>query len=734
MQRRLLYEDRVEESAAALGAPVTGDVRRAIEGSDFPFECLSDVAELESWRKEVHRPIYHLHKWWAQRLGSVFRGLILGTFAPSGADLLKLFYQPVRIPGVVVFDPFLGSGTTVGEALKLGCRAIGRDINPVAEFVVRTAVREYRRADVEETFRVLERDVSGQILRFYRAKLADGSLADVLYYFWVKVVPCLACHASVDLFSSYVFSQHAYASRNPEVARAVCPGCGEILQLRYDADQVECRGCGLAFDPQSGPARGTQATCGSCHQSFKIAAAVRALGHPPEHRLYAKMVLTAEGEKQYVRANDFDRELYELAAASLKGREAPYPVAQLEPGYNTNQALKYGYTHWHQMFNARQLLCLSILADRIGRIDAEAMRELFTCLFSGVLEFNNMFASFKGEGTGAVRHMFSHHILKPERTPLEANVWGTPKSSGSFSTLFESRVRRALAYREDPFEIRVPTRTGNGRAGSEKVRGLSVPLGHPVVSTFAEFTRDSAAVYLSCGDSARTDLGAESVDAVITDPPFFDNVHYSQLADFFYVWQRHVLGGQGSRGRETTRSLGEVQQTQASVFTDRLAGVWSECHRVLKPEGLLVFSYHHSRHEGWSCVLEALLRGGFVIEAAHPVKAEMSVAAPKQLAREPIDLDIILVCRKRAGEADGQPQVTQILAAAAVQASEQIGRLVGTGRSLSRNDVRVTLMAQVIRRLSGWSWSPELAHLVEGTQAAVEYAIDELHAAVSPRV
>ena len=64
-----------------------------------------------------------------------------------------------------------------------------------------------------------------------------------------------------------------------------------------------------------------------------------------------------------------------------------------------------------------------------------------------MLEFNNLFASYKGEGTGAVRHMFSHHILKPERTPIEANVWGTPKSSGSFSNLFRSRLLRAIEYR-----------------------------------------------------------------------------------------------------------------------------------------------------------------------------------------------------------------------------------------------------------------------------------------------
>src|SRR5262249_9453225 len=155
--------------------------------------------------------------------------------------------------------------------------------------------------------------------------------------------------------------------------------------------------------------------------------------------------------KIYRPADGFDRALYEEARAELAKRSAAYPTVPIKPGYNTNQALKYGYSHWHHMFNDRQLLCISMLADRIRAIPDQAEREAFSCLLSGVLEFNNMFASFKGEGTGAVRHMFSHHILKPERTPLEANVWGTPKSSGAFSTLFESRILRAVEYSENPF-------------------------------------------------------------------------------------------------------------------------------------------------------------------------------------------------------------------------------------------------------------------------------------------
>ena len=197
------------------------------------------------------------------------------------------------------------------------------------------------------------------------------------------------------------------------------------------------------------------------------------------------------------------------------------------------------YRYWHEMFNDRQLLCLSILVDRIRKITDRTVRELFTCLFSGVLEFNNMFASYKGEGTGAVRHMFAHHILKPERVPLEANVWGTPKSSGSFMTMFQGRIRRAIEYAQNPFELRTGRRSG--RKATEKVYGLSRSLGFDIASNLRSFN-EGRHVYLSCGDSSRTDLEAGSIDAIVTDPPFFDNVHYSQLADFFHVWQRHILG------------------------------------------------------------------------------------------------------------------------------------------------------------------------------------------------
>ncbi|HCC33982.1 MAG TPA: hypothetical protein DEQ28_08835 [Clostridiales bacterium] len=695
---------------------------RAIENGAFPFETLSNIAEIESWRKEINRPLYHIHKWWAQRLGTVFRAMVIGAFAPKDADILDLFYGPVRISDAVVFDPFMGSGTTVGEALKLGARVVGRDINPVAHFLVKNALSIHDRVAILSTFRAIESDVADQLRQVYRTVLRDGTEANVLYFFWVMTANCPACATAVDLFPSYIFARHAYPKRYPE-AHAVCPECGDVNRVRNDACAATCHTCQRVFDPHAGPANGQKATCPWCAHSFLIAKTIRGTGRPPNHRLYAKLVLTREGTKIYLPATDEDRALYQEAEEALKQRKNAYPLVPIEPGYNTNQVLGYNYRHWHEMFNSRQLLCLSITSDRIRQVPDPILRDLFTCLLSGTLEFNNMFASYKGEGSGAVRHMFAHHILKPERVPLEANFWGTPKSSGSFSTMFEGRIRRALDYADAPFEIHPASR--NGKKTSRKLTGLSEKIGFEIAASFSAFTAGKR-VYLSCGDSSATDLPDRSVDAVLTDPPFFDNVHYSQLADFFHVWQRHVLDPDGQRLACTTRSSDEVQNCEVDVFTARLGAVWTETHRVLKDDGILAFTYHHSRPEGWRSVLQALMGAGFGITAVHPIKSEMSVAMPKHQAKEPIDLDVIIVCRKRT---QLQPYHCNedLWETATPLAVEQVRRFRDSGRRLSRNDVRVIVMAQLLRQLST-SHAVEIAlRLLDTTKGETEAIIEKLY-------
>jgi putative DNA methylase len=206
-------------------------------------------------------------------------------------------------------------------------------------------------------------------------------------------------------------------------------------------------------------------------------------------------------------------------------------------------------------------------------------------------------------------------------------------------------------------------------------------------------TEDDQAAYRAC--SAATGLPERSIDLVVTDPPFFDNVHYSELADFFYAWQQ--LGPTTGPGPiVTTRNPSEVQDSDADRFAIKLQGVFRECGRILKDEGLLVFTYHHSREEGWKALADAVFGAGFVVVNSQPVKAEMSVATPKSQAKQPIQLDIILVCRKGTRTQQSERRSVQ---EALESAKAKLRRLREAGLCLSLNDRKIVHFGQLLATL-----------------------------------
>lgn len=657
---------------------------------DFPMAEISQVAEQESWRKEINRPIYHIHKWWATRLGSVFRGIVLSALNQPGTDTWAQFYKKHDLVGKVVLDPFMGSGTTLGEAVKLGAKAIGCDINPISTFLVRQAFMSVSEADLRAAFYRLERDVAADIRHYYQTRDPQtGELIQVLYYFWVKTVTTPEGE-SIPLLSRYVFSQNAYPKKKPR-AQIVCPCCWGILEDRYDSTNLHCQHCGHEFNPQAGPAAGQYVTSKDGHR-YRIKDLLPKDGTPPAHRMYAMMALRADGTKVYLPVREEDLALYKEAQERLASEALPLPESSIRPGHNTNQARGYNYTQWRQFFNARQLLCLGLLLREILTIDNLAIQEQMLCLFSSTLEFNNMFCSFKGEGTGAVRHMFSNHILKPERTPLENSVWGTNKSSGTFSTLFESRLLRAKRYLDEPFEIALDYDEDGNRAGSHKTVA-SPPIRARRVETWQELIASDHGLMILNGNSSKLPVPAGSVDAVITDPPYFDFVHYSELSDFFFAWLSPILRLRYPwMDREDSSDQGEVQHKDPRVFAQQLGSVFTETCRVLKDDGVLAFSFHHSRAEGWAAIYEAINKAGLAVVAVHPVHAELRAASPKTAAKDPISLDAILVCRKKAfslHQSSAHPNVRQSV-------DMLVARLQAAGLHISAGDRFVIGAAHVL--------------------------------------
>lgn len=698
-----------------------------LEDDAFPFEFLSQVAERESWRKEIYRPIYHVHKWWANRLGSVFRGILLGCALPPETHFEEAFYSQHELKGLTVFDPFMGSGTTIGESHKLGCTALGRDINPVAADAVRIVMGPLDRHLIHDEYQKLEQSVGRRIRDLYTVVDCSDQMCDVLYYFWVKEVACAHCGEQVSLFNSRIIGRNAFPNRKPEV-RISCPSCGEIFTGSIHDSEVCCGTCGCRFNPKQGNTQGTKATCSSCSHTFAILQAVRKSGTLPSHRLIAKLILKADGTKQYQAATMADAEAYEECSrqleTELQEKCLELPDLDLQDGHNTRQAINYGYHAWRDFFNARQLLALGWLHAEIGKIDDVAARDALLTLFSATLEFNNLFASYKGEGTGAVRHMFSHHILKPERMPIEANVWGTKKSSGAFSGLYRTRLQRAIDYRMNPVEVR-PASSGRRLSSNGSIQ-CSLPFQGVAQTTWPPVQPlVNRSIHLSCGSSDDTHLPDRSIDLVVTDPPFFDNVHYSELADFFFAWQ--ALHPRGFlRDLKTTRSPKEVQDTNPEAFALKLGAVFVECERILKDEGALVFTYHHSRPDGWSSLATAIWSSGFSLVNAHPVRSELSVATPKSQAKEPIQHDVIMVCRKKLLDMREPDLGPGALTRAKEKAVSKVTRLRSKGFALSRGDRRIILISQFLAEIGPAETAHEVTTALDMSMQNLESTIDDI--------
>jgi putative DNA methylase len=310
--------------------------------------------------------------------------------------------------------------------------------------------------------------------------------------------------------------------------------------------------------------------------------------------------------------------------------------------------------------------------------------------------------------------------LKPERTPLENSVWGTEQSSGTFSTLFESRLIPAKRYLQQPFEIAFESDLLGQRTRTRKIVA-SDPIQVQHVASWDQLQTTDRGVMILNGDSSRLPIPDASVDAVITDPPYFDFVHYSELSDFFFAWLAPVLKARCQWfNRADSSEKGEVQHKDPRMFARQLASVLSECRRVLKDDGVLAFSFHHSRAEGWAAIYEAVTTAGLSVIAAHPVHAELRAASPKNAAKDPISLDAILVCKKQASARISQFDQRKIID----RSGALVGTLQGAGMSISKADRFVILASQTLVALSSVNAGFEAAceTILEVSQAAQQGA------------
>ncbi len=609
---------------------------------DVPF--IADLALREKQIQQNYRPIIAVHKWFARRPGTLFRGLLLAEFVDG--DLEDTFYRANDLRGKKVADPFMGGGTPLIEANRLGCDVIGYDINPMAYWIVRQEIEHLGLAAYERAAASLRARLESQVGDYYRTTCLEcGSpAAQVKYFLWVKTKPCSRCGQDFDLFPGYLLAENR---RHPQNVM-ICPSCGELTEVKDRKQPGTCRACGAELR-MTGPAGRSRCPCPHCGEMNRYPDASQ--GHP-RHRMvaieYHCPACKPHHQGRFFKKPDpNDLARYEAASAAWRQLQAAFvPDEEIPAGDETDRLHRWGYRRYREMFNERQLLGLELSCRAIAENDNERVRNALATNLSDLLRYQNMLCRYD---TMALKSLdvFSVHGFPVGLLQCESNLLGirnggggTNVGSGGWSNIVDKYVR-AKSDCEKPFEVR--------RQGKRKTRVW-------VKGEWIGDRRDSAEsavernVDLHCGSSTSATLRPASLDAVLTDPPYFANVQYAELMDFCYVWLRRLVrDDSGAFDRHSTRNENELTgnatlERGLEDFAAGMASVFANMARALKPGAPLAFTYHHNTIEAYLPIAVAILDAGLACTASIPCPAEMSASIHINGTGSSI-VDTVFVCR-----------------------------------------------------------------------------------------
>lgn len=610
---------------------------------DFDIAFIADLARREKQIQQNYRPIIAVHKWFARRPGTLFRGILLAEY--SDKPLREIFYKPNRLTGVRIADPFMGGGTPVIEANRLGCDVLGLDINPMAYWIVKQELEQldldgYMRAanSVRET---IEKQIGG----LYRTRCmhCGEENAHVKYFLWVKVIECSHCRRPVDLFPGYLLATDA---RHPQNV-FVCHACHELVEVRDRERPGLCSHCNADLAAGTCAVR-NRCKCAECAtiNSFPNAD----LG-APRHRLFAIEYFCPtcnENHKgRFFKCPDAE-DLSRLAQAQQKFsrmRVKYIPEDAIPAGDETNRLHRWGYTRYSEMFNTRQRLGLELSARLIARVQDEPLRDALATNLSDLLRYQNMLCRYDSMALKSL-DIFSVHGFPVGLIQCESNLLGIISErtggcvgSGGWSNIIE-KFRKAKSYCDSPFEVRY-------HQGRKEI----VPVDGEWIGAIPNNSSDPVRIVdLRCSDASSLDIPPASFDGVFTDPPYFGNVQYAELMDFCYVWLRQLLKTRiPSFCRPSTRDPQELTANEDMSrgvvhFTDGLSAVFARMTKALIPGAPLVFTYHHNELSAYYPLAVAVLDAGFTCSASLPCPAEMSASIHINGTGSSI-IDTVFVCR-----------------------------------------------------------------------------------------
>ncbi|MDQ0285292.1 adenine-specific DNA methylase [Desulfofundulus luciae] len=598
-------------------------------------------------------------------------------------------WQP---PDITVLDPTAGGGSIPFEALRLGYRVIANELNPVAAVVLYATLDYPARYGVEladdiqkwgqRLLDTLNERVDSvfprtfplppderRVLEKHLSKCSDLVIEydreDTTTYLYVRQVTCPHCGGEAPLLNT------CWLSKEGEKwgVRIVTDGRPRGGRVRFETYRLKGNRGPNGEDPDFATVKDGVGLCVHCRQAIpadEIKAQAR--GESPhgrwQDRLYCVVAVRCQpkldkqgrperyksGERageiktEKVRffrpPNDRDLEALREAEKRLAGRwpgwerQGLIPTESIQRGHKTMEPLRVGMTRWCDMFTPRQLLGHLILVEELNRLKPEILRELgeergravvtyLQFMIDKCLDYNSKQTRWH-YNRGVLINTFGRHDYSIKWTFGEMILTG-PNSGAAW----------ALAQVVDAY------------AGMAE---LLAPL-------HAKLNGAAPPVTIRCGTAARMEIPDGSVDLICIDPPYYNNVQYAELSDYFYVWQRrtlHDLYPELFRRRLTNKTDEAVANPArdgsaagAKKEYERLMGeIFAECRRVLKDDGIMTIMFTHKTQEAWEALTRSLIENGWTITSSMPVESEAAESI-HQKGMAAAASSIFLTCRKR---------------------------------------------------------------------------------------
>jgi DNA-directed RNA polymerase subunit RPC12/RpoP len=446
-----------------------------------------------------------------------------------------------------------------------------------------------------------------------------------------------------------------------------------LLEVRGTLpEEVTCPETKVTFAPEVGTVpKKSHYACAACGTVQDVLTTIKATGKTGPMAAYAVQGYAPqrdEAGKPYngrffagydlKHATQYSAALSEWESRKEADLKDYWPRSELPYGFMTHMnnggIPNHGFTHWWTMFNPRQMLVHTQLLKAIATVGSYTwnVREYVLGAFQQYLRNQSLFTLWNVKAD-KLEPQFANNNYHPKATTVENCVFAN-LGRGNWASCVEGIVQ-GREWAMQPWEA----------ASLESLKRHHPTLAEQILGKSEKVFPGDAVGNVAVHRASSTDLAhiaTSSLDLVITDPPFGGLLHYSELSDFFYVWLRLLLkekypdyfGSEHTpKSLEAVANRAREPEDPDGFYQRLLTQCWSEAHRVLKPSGILAFTFHHSEDEPWVAVLESLFDAGYYLEATYPIRSDETKgdgAKPGTFGSQTIEYDIIHVCRKRTEE------------------------------------------------------------------------------------